>query len=68
MPLIAGGPPLCDAVGFGQWNAARRLVERGAQLKLWHAAALGLMDRLNYDNYGTWNTQTNDDVYWAEQI
>jgi hypothetical protein len=30
--VIAGGTPLADAVGFGQWNAARRLVERGADL------------------------------------
>ncbi len=41
---IAGGPPLDDAVGYGQWNVARRLVERGARVeKLWHAGALGMM-------------------------
>jgi uncharacterized protein len=45
--VIAGGTPLDDAVGFGQWNAARRLVERGARTAVWHAAALGLMDRLD---------------------
>lgn len=40
---IAGGTALDDAVGYGQWRAARRLVERGAKVhKLWHAAALGL--------------------------
>jgi ankyrin repeat protein len=44
---IAGGTPLDDAVGYGQWRAARRLVERGARVeKLWHAAALGLMPRI----------------------
>jgi ankyrin repeat protein len=37
---------LADAVGFGQWNAARRLVERGATTRLKDAAALGLMDRV----------------------
>jgi uncharacterized protein len=37
---------LCDAVGFGQWKAARRLVDRGARTTLWHAAALDLMDRV----------------------
>lgn len=42
--VIAGGTPLDDAVAFAQWHAARRLVERGAQTKLWHASALGLMD------------------------
>ncbi|QYR23927.1 ankyrin repeat domain-containing protein [Paenibacillus sp. sptzw28] len=44
--VIAGGTPLDDAVAFGQWKAARRLVERGARLKLWHAAALGVMERV----------------------
>ncbi|HEX3863359.1 MAG TPA: ankyrin repeat domain-containing protein [Stellaceae bacterium] len=31
------------AVGYGQWAAARRLVERGARTQFWHEAALGLM-------------------------
>ena len=41
------GGPLDNAVGFGQWAAARRLAERGARTNLWHAAALGLTDRLD---------------------
>ena len=44
--VIAGGTPLDDAVAFAQWNAARRLVERGAQMALWHAAALGQMEAM----------------------
>ncbi len=44
--VIGGGTPLADAVAFGQWNAARRLIERGAKANLWQAAALGLMDRV----------------------
>lgn len=44
--VIGGGTPLADAVGFGQWQAARRLVERGASTTLWQAAALGLIDRV----------------------
>ena len=44
--VIAGGTPLDDAVAFGQWQAARRLVHHGAQTALWHAAALGLIDRV----------------------
>jgi ankyrin repeat protein len=44
--VIGGGTPLSDAVAFGQWNAARRLVERGARSNLWESAALGLMDRI----------------------
>lgn len=44
--VIGGGTPLDDAVAFGQWRAARRLVECGARTRLWHAAALGLMLRV----------------------
>ena len=44
--VIAGGTPLADAVAFGQWKAARRLIERGAKSDLWQSAALGLMDRV----------------------
>jgi uncharacterized protein len=43
---IAGGTAMDDAVGYGQFYAARRLVERGARTKLWHAAALGLITRV----------------------
>ena len=43
---IGGGTPLADAVAFGQWKAARRLIERGALANLWQAAGLGLMERL----------------------
>jgi uncharacterized protein len=45
--VIAGGTPLTDAVAFGQWNAARRLVERGAHVPMREAAALGMLDRLD---------------------
>lgn len=44
--VIGGGTPLADAVAFGQWRAARRLIERGARATIWQAAALGLMDRV----------------------
>jgi ankyrin repeat protein len=44
--LIGGGAPLSDAVAFGCWRAAGRLIERGARSTIWQAAALGLMDRL----------------------
>jgi len=40
--IIGGGTALDDAWAFGQWNAARRLVERGARPTLLAAAALGL--------------------------
>lgn len=44
--VIAGGPPLEDAVAFATWNAARRLIERGARSTMWQAAALGLLERV----------------------
>ena len=47
--VIAGGTPMADAVAFGQWRAARRLLERGARTNLWQAAALGLADRVGED-------------------
>lgn len=41
------GTPLDNAVGYACWHVAQLLVARGAVVdKLWHAAALGLMDRL----------------------
>jgi len=38
---------LADATAFAQWNAAKRLVERGARTTLFDAAALGLLDRVS---------------------
>jgi uncharacterized protein len=43
--VLGGGSALADACGFGNWAAARRLVERGARTRLSEAAALGLFDR-----------------------
>ena len=41
------GTPLDNAIGYGCWNVARLLVQRGARVdKLWHAAALGNMARV----------------------
>jgi ankyrin repeat protein len=42
--VITGGTPLSDAVIFAKWAAARRLVERGAAMTVWEAAALGEID------------------------
>lgn len=44
--VLGGGTPLADACGFSNWDAARRLVERGASTRLKDAAALGMMDRV----------------------
>jgi hypothetical protein len=41
------GTPLDNAVGYGCWHVGRLLVERGAPVDaLWHAAALGMLTRL----------------------
>ncbi len=44
--VIAGGTPMADATAFGQWKAARRLLERGAATTMWEASALGLLERV----------------------
>jgi hypothetical protein len=42
------GTPLDNAMGYGCWHVARLLVERGAPVgALWHAAALGMLPRLD---------------------
>lgn len=56
-----GGTAMSDAVVFAQWNAARRLLERGAATTIWQAAALGLMDRVEAACTGT-PTPTARDV------
>lgn len=41
------GTQLDNAIGYGCWHVARLLVERGVPVDaLWHAAALGMLDRL----------------------
>lgn len=41
------GTPLDNAIGYGCWHVARLLAARGASIdKLWHAGALGTLDRL----------------------
>ena len=42
------GAPLDNAVGYACWHVARLLVMRGARVeKVWHAGALGMLDRLD---------------------
>ena len=41
------GTPLDNAIGYACWHVAQLLADRGAPVdKLWHAAALGRLDRL----------------------
>jgi hypothetical protein len=64
--VIAGGTPLADAVAFGQWKAARRLLERGARTTLWQAAALGLTDRVRGELSDTdVSRQDLDNALWC---
>jgi hypothetical protein len=51
--IFTGGGALSDAVVFANWEAARRLVERGARVEWWQAAALGLPDIMR----ARWNEQ-----------
>lgn len=44
--VLGGGAPLANAVGFRQWRAAERLVERGAAVTLQQAAGMGLTDQV----------------------
>jgi ankyrin repeat protein len=42
------GTPLDNAVGYACWHVARLLVMRGARVeKVWHASALGMLERLD---------------------
>lgn len=46
-PAGSIGTPLDNAIGYGCWHVARLLVARGARVDaLWHAAALGMLPRL----------------------
>jgi len=53
--VIGGGTALTDAVVFCRWNAAQRLVDRGAAYDVWHAAAMGDLDKVKimFDVNGT---------------
>jgi len=44
--VFTGGSPMSDAVVFAQWDAARKLLARGARTTFWQAASLGLLDRV----------------------
>jgi hypothetical protein len=64
---IADGTPLFDATVFGQWRAARRLVERGARCGRWEAAVLGdvahLQELLSQEPAAS--TEEIDDLFWG---
>ncbi|HEY9481940.1 MAG TPA: ankyrin repeat domain-containing protein [Micromonosporaceae bacterium] len=58
------GTPLDNAIGYGCWHVARRLVDRGAAVdKLWHAAALGLLGHLD-EGAATATQDEIDEAFW----
>lgn len=62
---IGGGPPLNNAVAFGQWDAARMLYERGAAVSLQNAAGLGAIDSLRtYFAKGQPSPVEIDNAFW----
>ena len=62
--VIAGGTAISDAAAFGQWRAARRLIERGATTSFWEAATLGLGDRVEA-HLASDNPPTDEDITQA---
>lgn len=65
--VIAGGTPLADATAFACWDAARRLVERGARTNPFADASLGLVDHLR-KSFGDGTRPGDDgldDAFWA---
>jgi hypothetical protein len=59
--IFTGGGPLSDAVVFANYPAAHRLVEHGARVEWWQAAALGMLDVMR----ARWDEQpppTHDEI------
>jgi len=66
--VMDGGGPLSDARIFAQWNAAHRLVERGARTNHVDEATLGLMERLvrRFENPGERPARDEiDHAFWG---
>jgi uncharacterized protein len=64
MPGGSIGTPLDNAIGYCCWHVARLLVSRGAKVeKLWHAAALGQLERLEELLAGASEEQINQ-AFW----
>jgi uncharacterized protein len=59
------GTPLDNAVGYGCWHVARLLESRGARVdKAWHAAALGMLDRLDAIVTGGLSAEAVSQAFW----
>ena len=62
--VFTGGTAMSDAVVFAQWNAARRLLARGARTTFWQAAALGLVDRVAAELAGDPSREEITNAFW----
>jgi len=59
------GSPLDNAVGYGCWNVARLLVQHGARVdKLWQAAALGMISRVEEFLVQDSTSEEISDAFW----
>ena len=64
-PDASIGTPLDNAIGYACWHVARLLVQRGANVdKLWHAAALGMLDRLEELLGGHTEREALSQAFW----
>ena len=67
--IFTGGTPMSDAVVFAQWNAARRLLDRGARTTIWQSAALGLTDRIAHEiTNAFWNACRGGQLATAQDL
>ena len=65
---LGGGTPLDDAVGYGCWQVARLVVERGAAVDFGQAAALGLMTRIQELLAGVPTGEEITDAFWGHAM
>ena len=63
--VIAGGTPMADATAFGNWDAARRLLERGAATNLFEAATLGLLTEVERHLADNPTVETITSSFWG---
>jgi hypothetical protein len=59
------GTPLDNAIGYQCWHVARLLVARGARVdRLWHASALGMLDRLEHLLRSETDSEQISQAFW----
>ena len=65
--VVGAGSPLFNAAAFGQWQAARRLLDRGAHPGLWEAATMGLLTAVedHFTDQGPPSQEEIDGAFWG---